>query len=162
MQYTPEDIRDQDGPTYFSADLRAYFPSLENNNEIADLLVKRGVVGKDEIDSESSCFYTYFTTMENAVDFISRLNEVPEIRDYVEPIRPNPNEPYVMISKADWERIRDFMKANISQELRDTLPEIYIFDVEREASFWCIGSESDTAMKPITIGDLQCVKKRWL
>ena len=136
MQFTPENLNSPsvefDDPQWsFIADLREYFPDLKCNYEIEELLKQRGVVTEvDETDTESSCFYAYFKTPEEAFNFVSRLNTVPEIRDYVPTPQPDPSEPHVMMSKANWDRIRALVRENVSEEKRNAMGEIMVWDVE--------------------------------
>ena len=135
MQFTPENLNQPENDEEewsFTADLRQYFAEAEvDNNTIVDLLRVRGVIlPTNEADPESSCTYIYFKSGEDAFNFIFRLNTIPEIRDYVPPIQPNPSEQHVMMSKVNWDRIRELIRENVSEEKRDAMGEIMVWDVE--------------------------------
>lgn len=44
------------------------------NNDVGDLLVKKGLASKEEVDTEHSCVYLHFKTKRDGQAFLQRMN----------------------------------------------------------------------------------------
>jgi len=117
MRYENDTIlAPEDGETFwrFSQDLREFFPGMGSNHEITTELVKRGVLKSDN-DSESACSHFYFENDFDALAFLKRLNEQPEIQNYKES-KFDVNATHVMMTESEWNRLREFAKSTLTPE----------------------------------------------
>ena len=100
----------------FTDDLRIFFLNLESNQDITNELKNRGVITEtDQEDSEYSRIFVYFKTEAQAKAFLDRMNDVPEIRDYVEPTGT------VLILSADWKTLNEFLSKTLTTEQYDAM-----------------------------------------
>ena len=79
-QFVRDDIYNNEDTTFtFYACLAGIpnspFVDCETNHDVASMLVKAGVLTRDQEDSESGGFGAYFKNKKQAYDFIDRLNQ---------------------------------------------------------------------------------------
>ena len=122
MQFTLEDIRCPDtrfeiNDWTFCQDLRQFFPALSSNHEIGEELKRRNVIHRDnDADCESACTWIYFRTEKQATDFISRLNEQPEISEYIPP-RQLPSE-VIVLTHEHFDLLKEFLKTLSEKQMK--------------------------------------------
>jgi hypothetical protein len=124
FQFTPDYVyapdKDLKITTWnFNQDLRQFFPETDGhgkygNNDIGKVLVERKILKDSEVDTEYSCLYASFKTKRAADAFLKRLNAMPEVKNYVEP-PAQPSGEVVILSRAAWDKLKSFLKANMSK-----------------------------------------------
>ncbi len=147
FQFAPDYIGDHGCGTYkywFSQDLRQFFPKTDGiygsipsgkgrgNNDIGKILKRRGVIttGMD-LDTEYSCTYVYFKTKRDAKAFLSRLNALREVKNYVEPPKP-PSGPCIVMTVESWKQLKAHLKDNMEPKKHEALQnlELELWEME--------------------------------
>lgn len=96
----------------FRQDLRFVFLKFKSNEQIGDELKLRGVIGRNEMDSESGALYVDCKTKRTAQSFLDRLNAQPEVRNY----RLDKSMVVYEVTQQQWERLARWLKRTLTKD----------------------------------------------